>query len=334
MGSSSYDSSLYTARMHRHATAGTSYFTHDTDIKSGKAATKVHEKLDPSKLNKAGKNIRESFDSAIHPNSHAISVLFDVTGSMSTIPKTFVTKLDKLMQSLVKKGYIENPHILFGSVGDATCDAVPLQIGQFEGGNETDEVLSLIYLESGGGGQNTESYELGMYYMARHTDIDCFNKRGVKGYLFLIGDELPYKQVKKEEVKAVIGDSLQDNIDTKDILEELREKYEVFWIVPNGSSNFNNKSVIEPLKQMFGQRLLFLDNPDNICELIVTTIGVNEGYDIDDIAKDLKDIGASADAIKSASTAVSLLSKTAKTGVTKSKVNLPISKDKNSIETL
>ena len=58
---------------------------------------------------------------------------------------------------------------MFGAIGDATCDRVPLQVGQFESDNRMDDDLGRIVLEGGGGGQQTESYELAMYFMARHT---------------------------------------------------------------------------------------------------------------------------------------------------------------------
>ena len=77
----------------------------------------------------------------------------------------------------------------FGAVLDATCDRVPLQVGQFESDNRMDEHLGNMVLEGGGGGQMTESYELAMYFMARHTAIDCHEKRRRRGYLFIIGDE-------------------------------------------------------------------------------------------------------------------------------------------------
>jgi hypothetical protein len=287
-----------------HATKGTDPFTHDADIKSGRVAAAVHESLDPARKNKAGKNIRESFDSDVHPDSVAVGVLWDVTGSMSTVPRIFLEKMPKLMAALVKKGYVAHPHVLFGAIGDATCDRVPLQVGQFEGGNEMDEALTNIVLESGGGGHITESYELGMYFMARHTDIDCVKKRGKKGYLFFLGDELPYPRVKKSEVERIIGDVLEADIPTPQILEELREKFEVFWIMPEGTTHANDPEVCEPLKKMFGQNFLRLENPGDVCELIATTIGLMEGYDLDGIKDDLKDIGADAGAINRATTAL------------------------------
>ena len=104
------------------------------------------------------------------------------------------------MGLLLRKGYLAHPQILIGGIGDATCDRAPLQVGQFESGIEIDEDLAKLWLEGGGGGQQTESYELAMYFMARHTSIDCLEKRGQRGYLFLIGDEMPYPKVKRKEV--------------------------------------------------------------------------------------------------------------------------------------
>ena len=304
MGGTSYSDKVYTARLMDHRAKGTSMFTHDADIKAGRAENKVHEKLDPAKKNTVGKIIRESLDSAVHQTSRAVAMLFDVTGSMHKVPDRFKEKLNTLMALLVKKGYIEHPHILFGAIGDATVDDIPLQIGQFEGGNEMDEALSKIVLEGGGGGQQTESYELAMYFMSRHAVLDCFNKRGQKGYLFISGDELPYPAVKASEVKRIIGETIQSDIPTEKILEELRDKFEVFWIVPEEGSYFHNPEVMDPLKKMFGQNLLVLHDANDVCELIAATIGVAEGYDIHDVAATLKDIGADAGSVDNATTAL------------------------------
>ena len=335
MGGTYYSDDMYKSRLDTSKTTKKGYFTHSADIKSGATAAKVHEKLDPSKKNKAGKLIRESFDSTEHPNSLPIAVLFDVTGSMSGVPKIFIEKLASLMKLLLKKGYVQDPHVLFGAIGDATCDKVPLQIGQFESGNEMDEVLSLMHLEGGGGGQQTESYELGMYYMARHTDTDSYNKRGKKGYLFLMGDETPYEKVKKNEVASVIGDSLQENIPTKDILAELRQKFEVFWIIPGGTSNYNDSHVNEYLKNMFGQNLLKLPNADDVCELIASTIGLCEGYDITDIKGDLLSVGADKKSVDNALVAVADFAKSkALTKKAKVKGKLVVAAKKDDVERL
>ena len=304
MGGSSYNDDIYRARVTHSKTTGTDMFAHDAAVKSGAVAMAVHPLLDPSRPNTFKKIIRESFDSDVHPNSRAVAVIFDVTGSMASVPRVFVSKLDKLMSSLVKKGFLASPHVLFGAVGDAKSDVVPLQIGQFEGGNEMDEALTNIVLEGGGGGQNTESYELALYFMARHTDMHCYTKRGQKGFLFLMGDERPYPVVRKSEVKTLIGDDLQADIPFEDILAEAREKFEVFWLMPGGTNHFDDHTVIDPLKKWFGQNFIKMPNPADVVETICSIIGVAEGFDIHEVGAALKDVGADAAAVDRASRSV------------------------------
>lgn len=318
MGGSNHNDDVYRARMAMHKSAGTSAFVHDANIKSGAVPHVVHAKVDAKKVNTVGKLIRESFDSDAHPESVPIAILFDTTGSMDRAPRIFVERLGALMAALVKKGYVPHPHVLFGAIGDATCNDFPIQIGQFEAGNEMDDALTALVLEGGGGGHITESYELTAYFMARHTDLDSVKKRGKKGYLFFIGDELPYQVVNRTQVEKFIGDKLEANIrfsasdprnnaDDKtegDILEELREKFEVFWVMPGGTDHWNDKRVNDPLKTMFGQNYLRLPDAADVCELLVTTIGVCEGFDIDTIATDLKSVGATAKAVDMATSAL------------------------------
>src|SRR6187431_140514 len=185
MGSGIWSTDVYDAADRYRRATGASAFAY-----SDSGARTVHTALDP-----LGVGVRESRDSDEHPESLAIAVLFDVTGSMGSVPRVLQTKLPQLLGLLTRKSYATDPHILFGAVGDASCDRVPLQIGQFESDNRMDDDLARIVLEGGGGGQMTESYELAMYFMARHTSLDCFEKRGRRGYLFLIGDELPYPRV-------------------------------------------------------------------------------------------------------------------------------------------
>ena len=73
-------------------------------------------------MNPLGVAVRESRDSDIHPESHAVAVLFDVTGSMQKVPRILQENLPRLMGLLIRKGYLEHPHILIGAIGDATCD--------------------------------------------------------------------------------------------------------------------------------------------------------------------------------------------------------------------
>ena len=193
MGTTRWSDDHYRDRAKLRARTGKDAFEHDHAIRTGAAARAVHPTMNPR-----GVTVRESRDSDTHPQSHAVVVLFDVTGSMKGVPRVLQAHLPKLMGLLIRKGYLDHPQILIGAIGDATCDAAPLQVGQFESGIEIEEDLGKLYLEGGGGGHITESYELAMYFMARHTAIDCFEKRGRRGYLFIVGDEAPYPQLQAE----------------------------------------------------------------------------------------------------------------------------------------
>ncbi len=290
MGSTRWSDDDYRDRARVRAATGRDVFEHDDAIRHGKAARQVHQKMNPF-----GVAIRESRDSDAHPESLAVGVLLDVTGSMQKVPRIVQAHLPALMGLLIRKGYVEHPQILFGAVGDATCDDAPLQVGQFESGIEIEEDLGKLFLEGGGGGQVTESYELATYFMARHSSIDCLEKRGKRGYLFLIGDEAPYPHVKKEEVKRYLGDTLQASIPVDEVIAELEQMFSVYFVIPKMTGHWGNEAVHRRWVKLLGQNVLRLEEPAAICELIASTIGFAEGkVDLDNLVDDLRESGASA----------------------------------------
>src|SRR5579859_2288421 len=120
MGGTRWSTDAYEEAARLRKKAGTSDFAYNDAVKSTGKWT-IHPTLDPK-----GVTFRESRDSDVHPRSNAIAVLFDETGSMKSIPYVFQKKLAELMSLLLVKGYIQDPQILFGAFGDATCDRVPL----------------------------------------------------------------------------------------------------------------------------------------------------------------------------------------------------------------
>ncbi|GLW64921.1 hypothetical protein Arub01_31650 [Actinomadura rubrobrunea] len=285
MGSGRWSTDVYAAAADYRRATGASAFAY-----SDGGATTVHPDLDPH-----GVTVRESRDSDEHPESLAIAVLFDVTGSMGTVPRTLQTRLPDLMGLLLRKGYVAHPQILFGAVGDATCDRAPLQIGQFESDNRMDDDLGKILLEGGGGGQMTESYELAMYFMARHTSIDCLERRGKRGYLFMIGDELAYPKVKRAEVAEVIGADPGRDVPVAEILGELRGKYDVYFIIPEGGYHSGDARLRDFWRGLLGQNVLYLDDLDAVCETIALTVGLGEGaIDLAEGLAHLDEVGSTA----------------------------------------
>jgi hypothetical protein len=305
MGGGSWTDSSYHDRVTTRAVTGTPTFDYSSKVSSGHAPRAAHVTMSPTAVAGAkspfvGSVMRESRDSVDHPESLAIGVIFDVTGSMGVIPQILQTKLAGLMKLLIAKGYVAHPQILFGAIGDANSDSVPLQIGQFESDITMEDNLTNIFLEGGGGGQIRETYELAHYFFARHTSVDCFEKRGKKGYFFTIGDEGFYDRIRKEQVKSLIGDNLEAHLDTKQIFDELKEKYNVFHIIAEQGSYPHNKEIETQWRDQLGERVLLLEDSNNIAELIGMTIGLCEGtIDIDDGSEDLLSIGVDKKAIDS-----------------------------------
>lgn len=287
MGSGVWSTDVYSLREDMRKRSGKSAFDYSAMTTSDPGGPRVHPTLDPN-----GVHFRESRDSDEHPESLAIAVFFDVTGSMLSIPVTLQTKLPELLGLLLRKGYVDHPQILFGAIGDATCDKVPLQVGQFESDNRMDDHLGNIVLEGGGGGQKTESYELAMYFVAEHTSIDCWEKRQHKGYLFLIGDEMAYPAVKRAYAQSLIGDELESDIPVKEMVARLRERYEVFYILPKSASHGGDSEVLTFWRKLLGQNVLELDDEAAVCETIALTIGIWEGRtDLEEGVDHLKDMG-------------------------------------------
>lgn len=302
MGGTSYSSDDYSARSRdrafRASTLGISptaaTFAFDADIKSGRTAAAVHGSLKPTNA------IRESRDSAAHPVSVPIGIILDTTGSMAEVPIMIQKRLTHLMGSFLDdkasgKKYLGDgyPAILIGAVDDYKAVGFGgdgcLQVGQFESGIEIDDNLTNLWLTGRGGGTYEESYQLALYFFARHTVHDHWENRGRKGYLFLIGDEHAYAEVLATEVKVIIGDALQCDIETAAIIKEVQRRYHVFFVIPNMTSHYKDPELERYWVKLLGQQnVLKLEDPEKICELIVGAVAISEEHiGIDDIVADL-----------------------------------------------
>jgi hypothetical protein len=245
-----------------------------------------------SDLNPNGLVIRESRDSINHPHSLAIAVFLDVTGSMGDIPETLIReKLGALMNTIINHN-VADPQILFGAIGDHLFDNCPLQVGQFECDAESlNSCLSKVYIEGNGGGNQCESYMLSWITAARHTSIDCFEKRKEKGFLFTIGDEKNAPNVSANKLKEIFGYAQASDIDAKDIYEEVSRMYNVYHIHCNDGSysttKDSGKQVQESWKLILGERFIVLDDSNLVAETIASVVGIMHGYELDKITSNM-----------------------------------------------
>lgn len=240
----------------------------------------MHEELDPKVI-----KIRESRDSENHPNSTAIIVGLDVTGSMSMVLDVMARKgLPTLVTSILDRKPVDDPHIMCMGIGDVRAnDRAPLQVTQFEADIQIAKTLEDIWLEGRGGGNMFESYALAWYFAAVHTSIDCFEKRGKKGYLFTVGDERPTPDLTKEEILAVCGSNPERDLTGEELLKMVSEKYEVFHLIVEEGSNYERDRTRKLWTELIGQKAIPLSDHKEMAEVIVSTIQVNEGASKEDV---------------------------------------------------
>lgn len=241
-------------------------------------------------LNPKNIKMRESCDSKDNPNSTALVVGIDVTGSMGRLSEVMARKgLKTLAEEVYNRKPISDPHIMFMGIGDAEMgDSAPLQVTQFEADIRIAEQLQDLYLEGGGGGNRYESYILTWYFLAFHSKIDCFDKRGKKGFIFTVGDERPTPYLMADDIERVFGYRPQfEKITAEDLLDIVSRQYEVFHLIVEEGNGYRHdgNEVSKRWNNLLGQRAIKLEDHTKMSEVIVSTLQVAGGDSIDAVTK-------------------------------------------------
>jgi hypothetical protein len=121
-----------------------------------------------------------------------------------------------------------------------------------------------------------------------HTSIDCFEKRQKKGYLFTMGDEFPPPDLTRGQIKEFVGDDIERDYTTVELLEMAQRSYHVFHIIieqGNGCRHMGAERTAEAWTKLLGQHAIRLSDYTKLAEVIVSTIQVVEGEDTDTVAK-------------------------------------------------
>ncbi len=242
-------------------------------------------------MNPKGVRARESRDSPEHPNSIGIVFALDVSGSMGAIPRALATKELPSFMKVLGACNVPDPQVMFAAIGNAGWDNAPLQVGQFESTAELmDKWLTSIFLE-GGGGNEYESYELAMYFFATHTEMDCVVKRGRKGYLFITGDEPAWPELPKTHVEAVIGERLDEDVPTPEVVAEVTKTFHPFFLIPDLGRRANCE---RQWRDLFGDHVLCMESHEDTCYVAAGALAINEGVvkDLDELARLVGEHGA------------------------------------------
>lgn len=282
MGNSRYDTRAFASYSTNNLlySDGTRKAIHDTFTRR-----EIAQEFNPLNI-----TVRESRDSEANPNSRAIIFGLDVTGSMGKIAHEMANSgIPRLMERIIDIQPVADPHVMCIAIGDhRASDRSPIQATQFEADIKINEQIQDIYLEGGGGGNSHEAYDLAWYFASKYTSIDCFEKRGIKGYLFTIGDEPvapDSSPTTTAQFKALFKDGDVSSICPSEMLREAQQKYEVFHIVVEEGSYFRHSpvKVTSSWTELLGKRVIYLDDYTKLADVVLAVIAVNEGSDPEDV---------------------------------------------------
>jgi hypothetical protein len=259
----------------------------------------VHPKMNPR-----GVRMRECRDSAEHPDSLAVCFALDTSGSMGAIPDLLARReLPNFMKTLMDSG-VAHPQVLFMAFVDASCDQTPLQVGQFESTAELmDKWLTLTTLAGNEGCaysgplRGGESYELALFFAARHTAVDGWEKRQRKGYFFMTGDEDAFPAVPREAVQNVLGYDIQADIPIADVVADVRRTWNPFFLIPD----HGRRGVEAYWRGLFGDDVICMETPADTCTVSASLIALSEGLlaDLAAVEASLRASGAAPERIAS-----------------------------------
>lgn len=234
-------------------------------------STSLSPDLDPSTI-----KFRESCDLNDQTPANPIMLFVDETGSMGHLATEIIKRgLGVIMNEIIDRKPISDPHILIGGVGDAFSDQAPLQVSQFEVSVQPiTEQIEKIFIEGNGGGNGGESYILAWYFAAFKTKTDSMLKRNKKGYLFTVGDEPPHLTLTRQQIKKVFGDDAEADYTAKQLLDLASESWEVFHLRVNPDRYPKARWV-----DLLGERAIDVNDHNALAEVVVSTIQILEGAD-------------------------------------------------------
>lgn len=218
--------------------------------------------------------VRECCDSKEHPNTVPVILALDVTGSMGQAAVEISKKLNNIMTKLYEQ--VEDIEFMVMGIGDLSYDRFPIQASQFESDIRIAEQLEKVYFEFGGGGNSYESYTAAWYFGARHTKLDCWN-RGKKGVIITIGDERlnPYLPVsgRRSGLGITTGDTLQADVETKDLYMETSEKFDIYHINVNHRDGYDQRGIVESFSEYLDDNhFRTINRLDDIADEIVKIV--------------------------------------------------------------
>lgn len=228
---------------------------------------RIDEALNPRNV------IRECCDSEEHPNTKPVILGIDVTGSMGSAAVEVAKKIGVVMTKLFDK--VPDVEFMIMGIGDLSYDTAPIQASQFESDIRIAEQLDKLFFEGGGGGNDFESYTAAWYFGSRHTKLDCWN-RGKKGIIITMGDEPlnPYLPLQGRHcgLRDSTGDTLQGDVETKDLYREASEKFDIYHLNVQHGHDWRQKEIETSFRKYLDENHYSNVNLNSIADKVISII--------------------------------------------------------------
>lgn len=253
-------------------------------------SSSLKRELDPNFI-----DIREARDNIDHPETIPIIIGIDVTGSMGDIPQELIRDGLPHIIDIITKAGINDASICICAFGDAT-DYAPLQISQFEACDELlDKWLTSIWLESCGGGNGGEDPSLLWWFASKHIKTDAWDKRGQKGIIITISDELCHKNITITPHSPQYLKNLKNNYSALLYLENAKRTWNICHIHTHNKQTQEGVDILGNWKELIGEENVIREDnvsdiPKRIAEFIISNVKLKEKTDnsIEDIEENFK----------------------------------------------
>lgn len=230
---------------------GGSYYDRDTTARAFRTVTGASSIAEE-------KMSRSRMDPALSPKDRVLNCesenpivfLFDVTGSMGTLPQIIYDKMPMIAGQIIDQKYVADPQISLGAIGDEMGDQAPIQVADFVKLRKMDEWLQRIWIEGEGGGQHFESYELMLWYYLNR----CNLPKAKNPILLITGDEDFRETMPAGTLNKLFGGQNQGTT-AKTVIRDLLAKFNgnMILIHRTYSDGELNKVILSDWRQALGK---------------------------------------------------------------------------------
>jgi hypothetical protein len=238
---------------------------------------KLDQMVNVSGVNRLSRNAFSKNENGTYTLVNGIKVpivfMVDGTGSMGeNVEKAFYAMKEiYAMLGSIKRYQLDLSFSVVQDVGDSHP---VFQMSQFESDSRAADQVTMLIPDKDGG-DAIEDYEFGLWYLDNAVETDII-RYGLKGYFFLVADQIGRGTIYKDDVKQHLDHSMQANsISTKNICNSLIEKWNFFYINVGGSS-----STTEWWSKKIGQeRVIEIDDPDLLAEVQAALVYISENLE-------------------------------------------------------